>query len=96
MVEMVDRDRLARVFADYPWLVDALQEAEYWPQDDGRLRFQARFEDFGPETQEGLRALADALRLEVRELPPSAEPMRPTPEEPPMSYEELRRLRSTG
>lgn len=95
MENTVDVERLHRVLADHPWLAEALRQADWWIHEDGSFEFRTRVDD-----RVGIRAvigaLAEALGLEVNELPAGAEPIMSDPEHPPIRFEDLPRPSATA
>lgn len=89
MESSVDVDQLDQVLIDHPWLVGALLEGDWWALDDGHVQFRTRIESHD-DRRAGLVAFAEAMGLELQELPPDAEPPFSEPDEPPVSFRELR------
>jgi hypothetical protein len=82
-----DIDKLRAVLDHHPWLADALREGDWWPLDDGTVRFRAKVPP-GEDTLAGLAALADVVGCE---LTVGAAPDNEDPEGDPLSLDDLRR-----
>lgn len=82
-------EALERVLDEHPWLVDAVDEGDFWPQPDGSVKFSIQ----APTTERtvaGLTAFLEALGFEVDRSSTAEEP--PLPDEPPVRFEDVAHL----